>query len=157
MTGRLEAWWDTDGGRQVRTLARVTQGDYVLGTPPGEMAHWARPSGDILDLWSSRDGGATWQRDSREASGLDGGYFLVRRSPTGTIFAVSVYPDLVVWRADADRGAFEEVYRQPGQPGAETTGAGLWTDGDLVHVSGFATAAVSADDGLTWTTVRTWR
>lgn len=156
-TGRLEAWWDTERGRQVRTLARVTQGDYVLGTPPGEMAHWARPDADTLDLWSSSDGGATWQRDSREATGLEGGYLIVRRSPTGTIFAVSIYPDLVVWRADADEGAFEEVYRQPGQPGAETSGAGLWTDGDLVHVSGFATAAVSADDGLTWTTVRTWR
>jgi hypothetical protein len=156
-SGHLEAWWDTDEVRQLTTLADTFSGDYVLDTPAGEMAFWARPGGGTIDLWSSRDGGVTWQRDSRAAPGVTDDYLIVRRSPGGAFLAVSVYPHLVVWRAGAESGGFEEVYRQPGRPGAETSGAGLWRDGDLVHVSGFATAAVSADDGLTWTTVREWR
>jgi hypothetical protein len=156
-SGHLEAWWDTDEGRQLITLTDTFSGDYVLDTPAGEMAFWARPGGGTIDIWSSRDGGATWQRDGRAAPGVTDDYLIVRRSPGGAFLAVSIYPRLVVWRAGAESGGFEEVYRQPGRAGGETSGAGLWTDGDLVHVSGFATAAVSADDGLTWTTVREWR
>lgn len=154
-TGRLEAWWDTVAGRQVRTLARVTRGDYVLDTAPGEMAYWAAPGPGSVDLYTSRDGGATWTQDTRPAPDLSETY-VVRRSPTGAYLAMSAYPDLVVWRAEADDGAFREVLRREGG-GTETSGAGLRVADGLVVVSGFDTVAVSDDDGLTWTEVRQWR
>lgn len=157
-TGRLEAWWDTDSGRQVRTLAEVTKGDYVLGSPPGEMMLWAREDGYSLDFYTSRDAGASWEKVTRPADGLSTGDFLhVTRAPSGTYFVSSIYPRLRVWRGEASGGAFREVYQQPELDVPETTGAGLWTQGDLVYVSAYATVAVSADDGLTWRTIQTWR
>ena len=154
-TGRLEAWWYTAAGRQVRTLARVTRGDYVLGTVPGEMAYWAVPGTGSVDLYASRDSGATWTRETRPAPDLRDTY-IVRRSPSGAYLAMSPYPDLVVWRAEADGGAFREVLRRQGG-GTETTGTGIRVLDGLVVVSGFDTVAVSADDGLTWTEIRQWR
>ena len=157
-TGRLEAWWDTASGRQVRTLAEVTKGDYVLGSPPGEMSLWAREDGYSLDFYTSRDGGASWDTVTRPADDLSTLSFLqVKRAPSGTYFVSSTYPRLQVWRGEASGGAFREVYQQPELDVPETTGAGLWTHGDLVYVSGYATVAVSDDDGLTWRTVQTWR
>jgi hypothetical protein len=81
----------------------------------------------------------------------------MKRSPGGAYLAYSIYPRLVVWRAEAAGGQFRKVYEQPGEDIPETTGSGLWTQDDLVYANANATAAVSADDGLTWTTVRTWR
>lgn len=156
-TGRLEAWWDTAGGRQVRTLAEVTKGDYVLGSPPGEMSLWAREDGYSLDFYTSRDGGASWQKVTRAADDLPSGDLQVRRAPGGTYFVYTTYPRLRVWRGDASGGPFREVYQQPELDVPETTGAGLWTQGDLVYVTGYATVAVSDDDGLTWRTIQSWR
>ena len=156
-TGRLEAWWDTAGGRQVRTLAEVTKGDYVLGSPPGEMSLWAREDGYSLDFYTSRDGGTSWEKVTRAADDLPSGDLQVTRAPSGTYFLYTTYPRLQVWRAEAFGGAFREVYQQPELAVPETTGAGLWTQGDLVYVTGYATVAVSADDGLTWRTIQTWR
>ncbi len=163
-TGQLEAWWDTDSGRQLRTLAEVHQGDYILGSPPGEMAYWARSDGaDTVDLHTSRNGGADWEVDTREAPGFSdelndpGAYAQIRRSPDGALLASSSYPRLIVWRAEASGGPFREVYEQSGESQAETSGAGLWTQGDLVYAIANATVAVSDDDGLTWTTIETWR
>ena len=64
-SGRLEAWWDTDRGRQVRTLAVAHEGDYILDSPSGEMAYWARPDGaDTVELHISRNRGADWEVDT---------------------------------------------------------------------------------------------
>ena len=158
-SGRLEAWWDTDDGRELRTLAETHEGDYVLGTPPGEMAYWAKPDGTAtIELHTSRDRGATWEVDSRAAPGVETEAFLaLRRAPDGAYLATSTYPTLVVWRAEASGGPFRKVYEQPATTAGETSGAGLWVQDDLVYANGFATAAVSDDSGLTWTTVRGWR
>ncbi len=156
-SGELEAWWDTDQGRQLRTLAEVHDGDYILGSPAGEMAHWGRQEGaDTVDLYTSRNGGADWEVDSREAPGFNG-YMQLRRSPDGAFLACSIYPRLVVWRAEASGGPFRVVYEQSGESEAETSGAGIWTQDELVYATENATVAVSDDDGLTWTTIRTWR
>lgn len=155
-SGRLEAWWDTDRGRQLRTLAEVHEGDYILGSPPGEMAYWARPNGaETVDLHTSRNGGADWEVDTRAAPGFNGDVQM-KRSPNGAILAYSTYPRLVVWRAEASGGPFRMVYQQSGAFEAETSGAGLWTQDELVYANANATAAVSEDDGLTWTTIQTW-
>ena len=157
-TGHLEAWWDTDSGRQLRTLAETHKGDYILGTPPGEMAYWARPDGaDTVDIYTSSDGGADWEVDTREATGNSAGLRADQRSPDGAYLAYSIYPRLTVWRAEASGGPFRQVYAQSGESGPETTGAGLWTQDELVFATANATVAVSDDDGLTWTTIETWR
>ena len=155
-SGLLEAWWDTDSGRQVRTLAEAHVGDYLLGSPPGVMSFWAVPDGATVDLYTSRDGGASWERDTRAAPGLTGD-LQVQRTADGTLLACSIYPRLVVWRAEESGGPFRKVYEQQGAGLAETSGAGLWTQGNLVRASANATVAVSEDDGLTWTTIRGWR
>ena len=156
-SGLLEAWWDTDEGRQLRTLAEVHEGDYVLDTPSGEMAFWSRAEGaDSVDLHTSRNGGADWEVDNREIAGLNE-YTQMRRSPDGAILACSFYPRLVVWRADASGGPFRVVFEEPQDSGPETSGAGLWTQGDTVYATANGTVAVSDDDGLTWATIRTWR
>ncbi|WP_107767500.1 hypothetical protein [Nocardioides terrigena] len=158
-SGVLEAWWDTSDGRQLRTLTATTEGDYILGTPPGEMAHWARPTGGTNDIaiFTSRNGGLDWEDDIRTAEPGFSGFMQMKRSPDGAYLAYSIWPRLVVWRAEAAGGQFRKVYEQPAEDIPETTGSGLWTQDDLVYANANATAAVSADDGLTWTTVRTWR
>ena len=121
------------------------------------MAYWARENGaDTVDLHTSRNGGADWEVDTREAPGFDG-VLQMKRSPDGALLAYSIYPRLIVWRAEASGGAFRKVYEQSGASQAETTGAGLWTQDDLVYATANATVAVSDDDGLTWTTIQTWR
>jgi hypothetical protein len=157
-SGQLEAWRDTERGRQVRTLAATHRGDYILDTPPGEMAFWARPDGALtVDLYTSRNDGVDWEVDRREAPGLGGDHLQLRRSPDGAFLAYLIYPRLVVWRAEASGGPFQLVYEQPGETDVETSGAGLWTQDGLVYANANATAAVSEDDGLTWTTTQTWR
>jgi hypothetical protein len=157
-SGRLEAWWDTDQGRQLRTLASVRQGDYILDSPPGVMGYWARPGGaSTVDLYTSSDGGAHWQVDTREAPGFND-YLQMRRSPDGAFVACSIYPRLTVWRAEAAGGPFEQVYEESGASSAETSGAGLWADREgLLYATANARVAVSDDDGRTWTTIKTWR
>ena len=158
-SGNLEAWWDTDQGRQLRTLVATHRGDYILDTPPSEMAHWAMPDGSsTLDIYTSRNGGADWEVDRRAAPGVSsGGFLLVRRSPAGAYLATSTWPTLSVWRAEETGGPFRLVYEQPAGSVAETSGAGLWTQGGVVYANSNATAAISYDDGLTWTTIQTWR
>ena len=80
----------------------------------------------------------------------------MKRSPDGAFLAYSTYPRLVVWRAEASGGSFRKVYEQSGATGAETSGAGLWTQDGLIYANAYATAAVSQDDGLTWTIIQTW-
>ena len=64
-SGLLEAWWDTVRGRQVRTLAAAHEGDYILGSPPGEMAYWAWPDGtETIELHTSANRGANWEVDA---------------------------------------------------------------------------------------------
>ena len=156
-SGRLEAWWDTTRGRQLKTLAMVHEGDYILDTPPGEMAYWSQPDGTgTVDLHTSRDGGGSWEVDTREAPDFPEG-MQVRRSPDGAYLATSTYPQLIVWRAEATGGPFRMVYEQAPTSGANTSGAGLWTQDDLVYATANATVAVSHDDGLTWRTIETWR
>jgi hypothetical protein len=156
-SGLLEAWWDTDSGRQLRTLAEAHAGDYIPGTPPGQMAHWARADGaDSVDIYTSRNGGADWEVDTRDFPGFSE-YTQISRSPDGAYLAYNIYPRLVVRRAEESGGAFRVVYEQPEGSGAETTGAGLWMQDDLVYATANATVAVSDDDGLTWTTIETWR
>jgi hypothetical protein len=159
LSGKLEAWWDATDGRQLRTLTATTEGDYILGSPPGEMAYWARSAGgsDELVIYTSRNRGEDWQVDSRTAGPELSGYLAMHRSPDGAYLAYRSYPRLVVWRAEASGGPFRKVYEQEDERSPETSGAGLWVQDDLVYVNANATAAVSADDGLTWTTVRTWR
>ena len=65
--------------------------------------------------------------------------------------------DLMALVREGDSAAFEVVYEEPDGAGPETSGAGLWTQGDLVYASGNATVAVSDDDGLTWTSIDSWR
>ena len=121
------------------------------------MAHWARPDGaDTVDIYTSSDGGANWERETREAPDLNG-YIQMKRSPDGALLAYSIYPRLVVWRAEASGGPFRQVYEQSGESRSETTGAGLWTQDELIYATANATAAVSDDDGRTWATVETWR
>ena len=81
----------------------------------------------------------------------------MKRSPDGALLAYSIYPRLIVWRAEASGGPFVKVFEQSGGSLAETTGAGLWTQDDLVYATANATVAVSDDDGRTWETVDTWR
>ena len=151
--------WDTDQGRQLRTLVATHRGDYILDPPPGEMAHWAMPDGSsTLDIYTSRNGGADWEVDRRAAPGVSsGGFLLVRRSPAGAYLATSTWPTLSVWRAEDTGGPFRLVYEQPAGSVAETSGAGLWTQGGVVYANSNATAAISNDDGLTSTTIQTWR
>jgi hypothetical protein len=156
-SGRLEAWWDTDDGRRLRTLAETHEGDYILGSPPGEMAYWARPDGtDTVEIHASRNRGEDWEVDTRAVPGINGD-IQMKRSPDGAYLAYSTYPRLVVWRAEPSGGPFREVYEQPGGNLGETSGAGLWTEDGLLYANAYAVAAISKDDGLTWTTIRTWR
>jgi hypothetical protein len=157
-SGQLEAWWDTRDGRQLRTLVATHRGDYILDTPPGDMAFWAWPDGaHTLELWTSHNGGTDWEVDKRAAPGLNGEYLQMKRSPDGAFLAYLIYPRLSVWRAEESGGPFRQVYEQPVETGVQTSGAGLWAQDGLVYASSNATAAVSEDDGLTWTTVQTWR
>jgi hypothetical protein len=155
-SGQLEAWWDTDQGRELRTLAAVHEGDYILDSPPGTMAYWARPDGaDTVDIYTSRDGGVGWEMDTREAPGFKK-YTQMRWSPDGALLAYSTYPRLAVWRAEAAGGPFVQVYEESGP--TETSGAGLWSYSEgLVYATANALVAVSDDDGRTWATVETWR
>ena len=155
-SGRLEAWWDTDRGRQVRTLAATYEGDYILGTPPGEMAYWARVDGtDTVELHTSLNRGADWKVDTRGMPGIAGD-MQMKRSPGGAFLAYSTFPRLVVWRADASGGPFRKVYEQSRATVDETSGAGLWTQEGLVYANANGAAAISQDDGLTWTTIDRW-
>lgn len=158
-SGNLEAWWDTGQGRQLRTLVATHRGDYILDTPPGEMAHWAMPDGSLtLDIYTSRNGGADWEVDRRTGPVYSsGGLLLVRRSPAGAYLATSTWPTLSVWRADETGGPFRLVYEQPAGSVADTSGAGLWTQDGIVYANSNATAAISYDDGLTWTSIQTWK
>jgi hypothetical protein len=156
-SGRLEAWWDTEDGRRLRTLAETHEGDYILGSPPGEMAYWARPDDtSTVELHTSRNRGKDWEVDSRAVPGLNAEIGM-KRSPDGAYLAYSTYPELVIWRAEAAGGPFRKVYEQSGKNAAETSGAGLWTQDGLVYANAYATAAISEDDGLSWTTIHNWR
>lgn len=156
-TGRLEAWWYTDRGRQVRTVAKAHGGDYVLGTAPGDMAFWApgAKSGTV-DIHISRNGGADWAVESRAAPDNDKlGQRVVTRSPDGALLMCTTDDTLVVSRAEASGGPFRKVYEA--SPFANEPCAGIGTQGGLVYLNAGDIAAVSKDDGRTWTTIGTWR
>jgi hypothetical protein len=154
-TGRLEAWWYTSRGRQVRTVARAHDGDYVCATPPGEMAFWA-PGGrsGTLDIHTSSNGGADWAVETRALPG-GGAHGPVTRSPDGALLTYTTGANLVVLRAEAIGGPFREVYETSsfGPDGVSAIG----TQGRFVYLNAGDTAAVSQDGGRTWTTIRTWR
>jgi hypothetical protein len=150
----VEAWWDDSGVRHRRVLATDARGGVVIGSPAGDLAYWTWQIGDNkVDLHTGRDRGAAWYVDSRDAPGVNR-WMQMTRSPDGALLAWTTYPHLVVWRAEASGGGFRQVYEAFGP---ETAGAGLWTQDALVHASGSATAAVSEDGGLTWTTIESWR
>jgi hypothetical protein len=154
-TGRLEAWWFTGGGRQVHAVAKTHDGDYVLGTPPGQMAFWApgAESGTV-DIHTSRNGGADWQVDTR-ALPVGGEHGPVTRSADGALLTYVVGEELVVLRAEGSGGPFRKVYEAAWFSSDPLSV--LRTQGDLVHVDAGDAAAVSKDGGRTWTTIGTWR
>lgn len=155
-TGRLEAWWYTAAGRQVRTLAQARDGDYVLDTPPGQMAFWAPGSApDTVDLHTSRDGGATWEVQTRGVPAATGPGRRVFRTPGGALLTCTSGAGLVVSRAEAGGGPFRTVF-EAAAFGPDPC-AGLLTQGGSLSVNAGDVAAVSTDDGRSWTTIDTWR
>ncbi|HET7734470.1 MAG TPA: hypothetical protein VFK52_00725 [Nocardioidaceae bacterium] len=155
-TGELEAWWYTAAGRQTHVVAEVDGGDYVRNTPAGEMALWAPVNGNI-EVHVSRDQGATWEvAETHTAPGTDG-FLELWRAPDGALLAYSSYPRFEVWRAEAANGPFVQVYDGPGAAGGETSGAGMRIQDGFVYAAADRAAAMSSDNGLTWTAVSTWR
>lgn len=151
--GTYEAWWDTNGSRQRRPFTTDEMGT-IGGSTPGELAYWTRRLGsDTLDLHTGRDRGAVWEVETRAAPGFSRGIQMMR-SPDGALLAWTEYPRLVVWRAEASGGGFRQVHEASGP---ETYGGGLWAQDDVVYANGNGSAAVSDDDGLTWTTIDSWR
>jgi hypothetical protein len=154
-TGRLEAWWYTDRGRQVHTVAAAHDGDYILGTPPGEMAFWAPgPRSGTLDIHTSRNGGSDWKAETRTGPGI-GGHARVTRSPDGALLTYTIGEKLVVLRAEAGGGPFRKVVETESFGGEPAAGIGI--QGGLVYLNAGDVAVVSRDGGRTWTTIRTWR
>jgi hypothetical protein len=156
-TGRLEAWWYTDRGRQVRTLARAHDGDYILGTAPGAMAFWAPGArSGTVDIHTSRNGGADWKVETRAVPGTGSSRMrVVTRSPDGALLMCTADDLLVVSRAEASGGPFRKVYVTSSFGDEPCSGVGI--QGGLVYVNAGDVAAVSKDGGRTWTTIRTWR
>ena len=152
--GILEAWWDDDGSRHHRQLATDVMGGAVIGSPSGELTYWSwRLGGDTVDLHTGRGRGATWGVRTRAAPGFNR-WVQMTRSPDGALLAWTVYPHLVVWRAEASEGGFHRVHEASGP---ELAGAGLWTQDGLVYANGSGTAALSEDGGRTWRTIENWR
>lgn len=152
----LVAWWDDESGRQTQTLADFyPHGDFIAGSPPGEFAYWAWQEGsDTVDLHTSRDGGATWQIETRTTPGFNA-WTQIIRSPDGALIAYSIFPQLVVWRAEASEGSFQQVFEAPSAH--ETSGSGLWTQDGLLYANATGVAAVSDDYGRSWTAIENWR
>ena len=155
-TGRLEAWWYSGGARRLHTVATAHDGDYILGTARGEMAFWAPGvSEGTIDLYTSSDGGATWEAETRAVPGIGRFEKRVIRSPGGGLLLCAIGDELGVWRADAAGGPFRKAYEILSF--GRDTCAGFGVQGDLVYLNTGDSAATSSDDGRTWTSIETWR
>ena len=156
-TGVLEAWWYSAGGRQVRTVAQAHDGDYVLGTPPGQMAFWAPGSkAGTVDIHTARSGGTGWAATTYATPVVGtSGVGRVVRAADGALLLCTSGDALVVARAAPGSRSFEQVLEVPAS--GDQPCSGLGTQGGSAYLVTGDVAAVSQDAGRTWTTVETWR
>ena len=155
-TGRLEVWWGSGGGQQVRTLATAQFGDYVLDCPTDLMALWSVTApGEGVDVHTSSDGGASWQVTSYAAPTADQ-WWKVRCAPDGSFVAVDSERGTTVWRAASGDDSFRQVLAAPGAA-ASIGGADVRTVDGRLLASGEGVGAISDDAGATWTRLEDWR
>jgi hypothetical protein len=156
LTGQLEAWWYTAQGRQLHTVAEAHDGDYILGTPPGDLAFWAPGTKKgTLDIHVSHDGGAHWSVETHAAPGPAGGARRLTRAADGALLMCSATGSVTISRAEADGGPFRQVFTKPAS--GDDLCAGFGTQGNLAYLYAGDTAAISRDGGRTWTAIDTWR
>ncbi|MGH3333724.1 MAG: hypothetical protein ACRDPJ_20710 [Nocardioidaceae bacterium] len=165
------AWWDVDGQRQRRFLAE-SPGDArgaVWNPPTGGPLFFTRIGFErSMDLLVARTGSAVQvvTRDAPDAPGPAGPpsaqFDVMAGTPEGALLAVSTYPETLIWRAaDLANDDFELVHEFATTTDPDPTQGG-WVheptfDGDRIHVWTPRGVVMSADDGLTWTEVTTWR